>query len=87
MKRQSEERHRLLEAARQLQGEILPALLAEVEARRLTVVGAAALLGVNHSVVSGMISRARRRAERSLDAARLATAADLEAAERRREGI
>lgn len=83
MRRDSERRRHLLETARALQIGIIRDLLEEVGAHRLTVVSAAALLKVNHSVVSGMIARARRRAEKEAEAARLVTEADLEAAERR----
>jgi hypothetical protein len=78
------QRQRYLAAARELQSRILPILIEEVEADRLGVGEAAALLQVKQPVVSRMIARARRRAEREAEEAeRLATEADLEAAERR----
>jgi Mn-dependent DtxR family transcriptional regulator len=77
------QRQRYLAAARELQGRILPILIEEVEADRLGVGEAAALLKVKHPVVSKMIARARRRAEREAEASRQVTEADLEAVERR----
>ena len=81
LERFGEERQRYLAAARDLQSRILPILIVEVGAQRLGVSEAAILLRVKQPVVSRMIARARRRAEKAAEMSGMVTETDLEEAE------